>query len=284
MNTVASVFASYVRLRKQGWSMEETVAKLQEYAQQLPRDERYRLGETVMEWEEKFGKDPRLSPSFEPTLARQTVQVEHAAPRQNPPSPAIMRQPPNAFGTRVFDPSKLPAALQQAIPAAPVSCPHCGKPNPAESSVCRGCGQLISAKPASPTRRLDDSIAKRIAMQSEFFPPDSALLISIRGLKNALESFPRNKMLIGRGYSPVNGQPFLDLTPYDGEALGVSRYHAEVRQMNNTLVLVDLDSDNGTYINEMRVFPYEVRVLRNNDELRFGKLIMRIAFRVPNRR
>jgi len=49
--------------------------------------------------------------------------------------------------------------------------------------------------------------------------------------------------------------------------------------LNNTLVITDLDSNNGTYINESRLYPYEIRVLHNGDELRLGKLTMKITFK-----
>ncbi|MHB8626200.1 MAG: FHA domain-containing protein [Aggregatilineales bacterium] len=256
--------------------------KLQDAAQQLSRDERHRLGDLVMEWEEKYGKSPNLSPvpTAEPATAAPSAEIKPLVqqPRIQPAQP----QNPPAFGTRMLDPTQIAALMRQVEP--PVSCPHCGRPNPGGSTICRFCGQLLQAKVAAPTRQLDDTGLKKATLLGDFFSSESTLVIQVRGYKGALEAFPRDKMIIGRGFSPVQGQPFLDLSPFDGEALGVSRYHAEIRFLNNTLVITDLDSDNGTFINEMRLYPYEIRVLHNNDELRVGKLAMKVSFKQAIRR
>jgi pSer/pThr/pTyr-binding forkhead associated (FHA) protein len=54
--------------------------------------------------------------------------------------------------------------------------------------------------------------------------------------------------------------------------------------MDNTVVIVDLDSVNHTYINGQRLHPKEVRVLRDGDELRLGKLSIKVTFKHPIRR
>jgi len=262
--------------------MEETVNRLQEAAQQLPRDDRHQLGSWVMEWEEKYGKNPALSPAPEPPPEKTTPSPPQISVKTPPPQP-LQPAKPTAFGTRYLDPSKI-AAITRTPEPPPISCAHCGTPNPAVNTICRSCGQSLRAKPAAPTRRLSDSIPPKAGLFSEFFSMDTALIVTIRGIKAPLEGYPREKMIIGRGFSPVPGQAFLDLSPYDGESLGVSRYHAELRTINNTLVITDLDSDNGTFINEVRVYPYEIRVLHNNDELRVGKLVMRLNFRPPTPR
>jgi hypothetical protein len=258
--------------------MDTVVNKLQDAAQQLSRDDRHKLGDLVMEWEERYGEHPNLSP-ISSTVTAEPPAVPPIQPiRPQPPHPS---KPP-AFGTRVLDPAQVEALMRQIEP--PVSCPHCGKPNPAGSTICRFCGQLIQGKVAAPTRQLEDAPGKKATLVGDYFGQDSTLLIAVRGAKSFLEAFPRDKMIIGRGFSPVQGQPFLDLSPYNGEALGVSRYHAEIRFLNNTLVMTDLDSDNGTFINETRLYPYEIRVLHNNDEVRLGKLAMKISFKQALRR
>jgi|SRR5579859_423788 len=261
--------------------MDDSVNKLQDVAQQLTRDERHRLGDVVMSWEEKYGSRPDHAPpppvyELEPSPPPPPIP-QPAQPARPAPSPAANPANQRAFGTRMLDPNQVEALMRQVNP--PISCPHCGKPNPPNNSMCKYCGQILESKPAPPTRQLDTTATKKSSLLSDFFTPDSMLLISIRGAKTNLEAFVKTKMMIGRGFSPVQGQPFLDLTPYDGEVLGVSRYHCEIRFLNNTLVITDLDSDNGTYINEARLYPYEIRVLHNGDEVRLGKLTMKLTFK-----
>ena len=53
---------------------------------------------------------------------------------------------------------------------------------------------------------------------------------------------------------------------------GVSRHHAELRVEHDQVVLVDLGSTNGTFVNGRRV---SVEALRDGDELQFGNTRMR---------
>lgn len=280
--SLGSLFTTYVRMRQQGPSMEDVVNRLQDAAQQLSRDERHRLGDLVMEWEEKYGRNPKTAPVPIEATPKPSPQIPSPPPSTPIVTPMAQPAPSRsaAFGTKFLDPSKLAVLDRKHQAPAVSSCPHCGSPNPPGYNACRNCKQLLSSKPAAPTRRLDDTLPKRPAMLANYFTPESAMLIRIKGAKGVLEGFPRTKMIVGRGASPVQGQPFLDLAPFDGENLGVSRYHAEIRYINNTLVMTDLDSDNGTFINEVRLYPYEIRVLHSNDDLRFGKLEMKVYFKI----
>ena len=273
---VQSLLTLYIRMRRQGQAMDDVVNKLQDSAQQLSRDDRHQLGELVTEWEDKFGRYLQA-----PAAAPQFSSPQPAQPPPLPPRPST-----RAFGTRMLDQSKIEAlVLQQPTvpPPSPITCPNCSRVNPVGSLICASCGQPLQTKPVQTTRRLDDSNPKKGEILADYFSQDAALLIAIRGNKSVLEAFPRERLVIGRGLPKMKGQPFLDLTPYDGEAMGVSRNHAEIRFVNNTLVVTDLDSDNGTYINDIRLYPHEIRVLHNNDVLRVGKLDMKLSFRLPLR-
>lgn len=68
----------------------------------------------------------------------------------------------------------------------------------------------------------------------------------------------------------------------DGVALciedsSVSRLHACFKEQGNEIILQDLDSTNGTYINGKRLAPGETAVIRRNDEIQFGKIIVNVV-------
>jgi hypothetical protein len=50
----------------------------------------------------------------------------------------------------------------------------------------------------------------------------------------------------------------------------VSRYHAQLRQVETSWLVYDLDSTNGTFVDEQRVLPAQPRVLRRGSVLRLG--------------
>jgi NADPH-dependent 2,4-dienoyl-CoA reductase/sulfur reductase-like enzyme/pSer/pThr/pTyr-binding forkhead associated (FHA) protein len=57
----------------------------------------------------------------------------------------------------------------------------------------------------------------------------------------------------------------------------VSRRHAEITYANGQYILRDLGSTNGTYVNETRLEPNSPYILKNKDQLRFGR-VMRFTF------
>jgi pSer/pThr/pTyr-binding forkhead associated (FHA) protein len=72
--------------------------------------------------------------------------------------------------------------------------------------------------------------------------------------------------------------PELDLGQDDGAEKGVSRLHACIRSVKKGIVLIDLDSTNGTMLNTFRLPPQRPYPLKNGDEIRFGDLLLHIFF------
>ena len=52
----------------------------------------------------------------------------------------------------------------------------------------------------------------------------------------------------------------------------ISRMHARIELENDQLVLSDLNSTNGVYLNGLRLRPNERRIIEAGDEIRFGSL------------
>lgn len=88
-------------------------------------------------------------------------------------------------------------------------------------------------------------------------------------------------LILGRRPRQRDPETMVDLEAHDGRALGVSRQHALIKVMNGALLLVDLDSINGTFINEERALPTKRYVLMDGDTIRCGKLSMQLHFQQP---
>lgn len=86
------------------------------------------------------------------------------------------------------------------------------------------------------------------------------------------------QLIIGRGDPNKNWQPDVDLKKYDGQALSVSQLHAAIKQYQNSVYIIDLFSFNGTFINEMMLFPYIPQLVRHGDTIRIGQ--MKIQYRL----
>ena len=57
----------------------------------------------------------------------------------------------------------------------------------------------------------------------------------------------------------------------------VSRLHARIRKQGNILYLQDLDSTNGTYVNQKRLQTGEEAIINRGDEIQFGKIIVNVV-------
>src|SRR5687768_13828282 len=89
---------------------------------------------------------------------------------------------------------------------------------------------------------------------------------------------PRSKTFLGRfEASPLDGL-YINLTPYDAKAKGVSRLHAVLHRTPMTLAIEDLNSRNKTYVNSRLIPPHQVQLLHDGDELLLGGLHIRVAF------
>lgn len=77
------------------------------------------------------------------------------------------------------------------------------------------------------------------------------------------------EVVLGRS---ANDSAVFDLTPYGADTQGVSRRHACLRPKQNKLLLVDLESTNGTLHNGRSVHPTYPTPLQNGDTINLGDL------------
>ena len=89
------------------------------------------------------------------------------------------------------------------------------------------------------------------------------------------------ELVIGRLDPETGASPDVDLREYGAVEKGVSRRHATITRRGDTLYLVDLGSPNATFLNELRLFPHQPRVLRDGDAIRVGHLILQVKLASP---
>lgn len=84
-------------------------------------------------------------------------------------------------------------------------------------------------------------------------------------------------LIIGRLDPETGASPDVDLLEYGAGEKGVSRRHVAITRRDDTLYLVDLGSPNGTFLNDVRLFPHQPRVLRDGDTIRIGRINLHIT-------
>jgi CheY-like chemotaxis protein len=87
-------------------------------------------------------------------------------------------------------------------------------------------------------------------------------------------------MVIGRGDHASGFSPEVDLTSFDAFAKGVSRKHALITIKDQRLMIRDLNSTNGTRLNNVICKPGEEYRLRHGNELMFGTLRIQASYSV----
>lgn len=84
------------------------------------------------------------------------------------------------------------------------------------------------------------------------------------------------QVVIGRADAVSNFFPDLDLTTHGALEAGVGRRHARLFVQGGALLVEDLDSTNGTFLNGTRLAPRQPARLGAGDELRLGNLTLRV--------
>jgi hypothetical protein len=108
------------------------------------------------------------------------------------------------------------------------------------------------------------------------------LRVEVQGADTPIHIIPKPEMVIGRTDPASGDQPELDLSPYAAYQMGISRRHAVIQWQNEQLHIVDLGSRNGTYVNGKKVQPHQPFKLRDGDEMRLGKMSLKLYFRVKS--
>lgn len=83
-----------------------------------------------------------------------------------------------------------------------------------------------------------------------------------------------DEVVVGRTDPMLPQPPDVDLQPYGGGSAGVSRHHARFLRRPEGWFLEDLQSTNGTYLNEVRLLPRRPVRLNSGDLVRFGQLTL----------
>jgi len=85
-------------------------------------------------------------------------------------------------------------------------------------------------------------------------------------------------LVLGRP-SPSAHAELVDLSVFEGYRYGVSRQHAMLwRSADDVLLIEDLGSRNGTFIDGQRLQPLKRYMLNHDDRLQLGELFLRLRF------
>lgn len=163
-----------------------------------------------------------------------------------------------------------------------IKCSDCGTTQQEGALFCDECGGFLAVEAEKITAVLPFSeFANRLPPpplpEEALLPADDIVrqvTLVVPGSRRRFKLVVQNELRIGRASSDL--VPEVDLTDDDGAEKGVSRLHAKIQSVQEGLVLIDLDSTNGTLLNNYRLPPHEPYPLHSGDEIRFGDLLIHL--------
>ena len=166
-----------------------------------------------------------------------------------------------------------------------IRCLVCKAEHPEKTLFCDECGSYLQKGSGAGTDLLvtrEVTVAwtereKTKVTEEEAISPMS-LRFSIPDSRREMELPLRKEVNIGRLDPASNSFPEVDLTSYGGLGKGVSRWHAKIIRHGNEVLIEDLASINGTFLNRKKLTPYFPQALKSGDELQLGKLRLRVSF------
>jgi hypothetical protein len=163
-----------------------------------------------------------------------------------------------------------------------MECKQCGYSAGTELPVCPKCGAILRADVLrdAATQRFDEATNGPLSPRwgTSRLGQERKLLLHVRDTSSPLEVCLTDQLVLGRFDVETGEKPDVDLAPYKAREHGVSRRHAMVLLDDETLKIIDLGSANATYLNGQKLIAHQARILRDGDEIRLGKLTLRITF------
>lgn len=166
-------------------------------------------------------------------------------------------------------------------------CASCGHQNRPGVLFCENCGTSLTGQPAAgSTKGLadvePDVVEQVISAGTDYIADGSALRIEIEGGAEPIIVKPKYELIFGRRDPATGAMPDIDLTPYAGYRMGVSRRHAALRATEDHHIDVwDLGSSNGTFLNGVRLNPHRPYRMHDGDHIRLGQMVIRVIFQPP---
>lgn len=166
-----------------------------------------------------------------------------------------------------------------------MNCPNCKHPNMAGAVFCSECGFPLGAEDMLTTQTIaTGQVKEALGPKKATRPippglPDSWMTLHLLDSGQLLPLGDRREFTLGRISEGQPIMPDVDLSPYQAYAHGVSRLHAVIKQEGKRVLLMDLGSSNGTYLNGKRLTPNVEHILHHGDVIALGKLKIQVLFK-----
>ncbi|MDX9992140.1 MAG: FHA domain-containing protein [Anaerolineales bacterium] len=162
-----------------------------------------------------------------------------------------------------------------------IFCPVCKLKNEASASICAHCqspltglesGLRTTKRLAGVTKIFDtDELLKNVSI------PKSGVVIVSQESGQEIAVVQEDKFVLGRSAEGIE-ETVVDLSAFGAYGLGVSRLHVLVQKTKKGYEISDMDSTNGSWLNDEELVPNKFYSIRSGDNIRMGKLYLIVLF------
>ena len=166
-----------------------------------------------------------------------------------------------------------------------ITCPFCQATHVANTIFCNNCGcyLLRDENKGTETLKAGEIDYDSYAQMSRETPASLAepvqpitLQFIITEQQQIVEAALEREIIIGRTDTASTVFPTVDLGTAGPMAKSVSRRHARIIKRDSEIVLEDLGSSNGTFINGKKLAPFLPVTLNTGDQLYFGRVSLEV--------
>ena len=154
-------------------------------------------------------------------------------------------------------------------------CPHCGNPVPSEDAT----QDTLLVFPTAPLKR-KPLVPPPFRASAEKRTLETHIIIQVLPSGTCLTVDVRKPVVLGR--SSTQAQNVVDLTEFNALEHGVSRRHCKLELKDGQLLVTDLESSNGTYLNDKHLTPHQRYVVLHGDRLILGTLHLTVEYLTLN--
>jgi hypothetical protein len=161
-----------------------------------------------------------------------------------------------------------------------INCPNCKHAEMDGALFCSECGNPLTGYDIAQTHAIykDPTFPlKHLPQLAQNIPAgDAWATLFLMDSGQVIPFSERSEYTLGRASDGQPVMPDVDLSAQKAYEHGVSRIHAVIKRQAARIVLMDLGSSNGTYLNGVRVLANIENPLANGDMIALGKLKMQI--------
>ena len=167
-----------------------------------------------------------------------------------------------------------------------VACPNCKSANISGMVFCSECGAQLQYSDVFDTQNISTAQVRAALTKAPTHPlsvPQVQMTtwasLHLLDTGQVLPLVDRDEFTLGRVSDGQPIMPDIDLSAYQAYACGVSRLHTILRRTGSRVVIMDLGSANGTYLNGKRLNPNQEQNIAHGDIIALGKLKMQILLK-----